>query len=165
MRRCGRAAGCCARAATSSSVTHAEGDDTLQVLHVAASFEAAALHEHYTYMHSKLAAHADMMYCWAAMRCTSSVQLLSRRSLSLTLCIHRFWSNRQSHEDPKLVPHKLPGVAEMQLMIHDLPLRSADTQRLRNSLYPDGSLLDGLYLRVLQVCTSRTVSCSHAWSV
>jgi hypothetical protein len=49
------------------------------------------------------------------------------------------------------VPHSLPGVAEMQQLIHDLPLRSADANRLRHSLYPDGSLPDGMYLRVLQV--------------
>ena len=56
------------------------------------------------------------------------------------------------------MPHSLPDVAEMQRLIHDLPLRSADAQRLRNSLYPDGSLQDGLYLRVLQVCPSASLN-------
>lgn len=65
----------------------------------------------------------------------------------------RVWSSKISKQSPKLVPHTLPDVAEMQRLIHDLPLRSADAHRLRNSLYPDGSQQDGLYLRVLQVCT------------
>jgi hypothetical protein len=85
--------------------------------------------------------------------------LYTYENLQFTLCFSllahgRVWSSRISHNSPKLVPHTLPDVAEMQRLVHDLPLRSADAQRLRNSLYPDGSLPDGLYLRVLQVCTS-----------
>ena len=61
------------------------------------------------------------------------------------------WCDPLSRGKPTHSQHNLPSVRELQKLIHDLPLRVADTQHLHNRMYSDGALPDGTYLRMLQV--------------
>ena len=134
-RSCGRLAGCCGREGMSSSVIQAA---------CKASFVARKA---FCSTVTHVAVACPLRGHKAAVYATYQRTVIEHRMNEHLLLSCSAWCDPLSRGKPTHTQHNLPSVRELQILIHDLPLKNADTARLHNRIYPDGASTDGTYLR------------------